>query len=394
MKIIKKMNLTKSFLIILIYLFSSISCQQKGAKAIYVDIDVSKTSEKYDTYVLDFKSDKTPPATYWSLAYWEMDITEFIKEHPDAKRAGAYAGLQTQSNSTKNAIMSFWDVFYTENGVKKRNRAKRIYPTGEESTFDNEGEGTNFFPQYKWLTNVWYRFVIHSWVDQDTKKTYVGEWIHNLDTEEWTLLTYFDVGLKNSFLVNGFGFFLENFNSEYFGKERNFQLKNMYILDHSYKKWISINTTTLSSEHHENSQGTHEFGHTSSYIYGSSGLPVADQELYDASMPERITGTINQPDFPAFPAPILKKVYATLNGSVLTVNWTIYEKTPPCYHYFIEISRKNSNGKFETIGEWNIYRPEITSLDIVRYFKGEYLIYVECDSILDESDYLSTHKTF
>ena len=134
--------------------------------------------------------------------------------------------------------MSFWDIFYTENGVKKRNRAKRIYPAGQESTFDNEGEETNLFPQYNWLTNVWHRFVIHSWVDQDTKKTYVGEWIHNLDTEEWTLLTYVDVGLKNSFLVNGFGFFLENFDSKYFGKERNFQLKNMYIFEHSYKKWI------------------------------------------------------------------------------------------------------------------------------------------------------------
>ena len=111
------MNLIKSFLIILIYLFSSISCQQKGAKAIYVDIDVLKTSKKYDIYVLDFKSDKMPPATYWSLAYWDMDITEFIKEHPDAKRTGAYAGLQTQGNGSKNAIMSFWDVFYTENGV-------------------------------------------------------------------------------------------------------------------------------------------------------------------------------------------------------------------------------------------------------------------------------------
>ena len=82
------MNLTKSFLIILIYLFSSISCQQKGAKAIYVDIDVSKTSKKYDTYVLDFKSDKAPPATYWSLAFWDMDIIEFIKEHPMQKEPG------------------------------------------------------------------------------------------------------------------------------------------------------------------------------------------------------------------------------------------------------------------------------------------------------------------
>ena len=105
------MNLIKSFLIILIYLFSSISCQQKGAKAIYVDIDVSKASKKYDTYVLDFKSDKMPPATYWSLAYWEMDITEFIKEHPDTKRAGAYAGLQTQANGLKMQLCLFGMYF-------------------------------------------------------------------------------------------------------------------------------------------------------------------------------------------------------------------------------------------------------------------------------------------
>ena len=44
-----------------------------------------------------------------------MDITEFSKLHPDAKIAGAYAGSQTQLNGTKQAIMSFLDIFYTEN---------------------------------------------------------------------------------------------------------------------------------------------------------------------------------------------------------------------------------------------------------------------------------------
>ena len=71
-------------------------------------------------------------------------------------------------------------------------------------------------------------------------------------------------------------------------------------------------------------------------------------------MPEIITGTINQPDFPDFPASIINKIYATLNGSVLTINWTTYEKAPPCYHYLIELDRKNSNGKYEILGEWNI----------------------------------------
>ena len=40
-----------------------------------------------------------------------MDITEFIKEHPDTKRAGAYAGLQTQANGLKMQLCLFGMYF-------------------------------------------------------------------------------------------------------------------------------------------------------------------------------------------------------------------------------------------------------------------------------------------
>jgi hypothetical protein len=384
----------KTFLIIFVILFTSIVSVQKGAKAIYSSMDVSKTSQKYETYSVDFKADKTPPATYWSLAYWDNDITDFNKYHPDAKRAGAYAGLQTKHDGSKQAIMSFWDVFYTENGVKKKKRSKRIYPPGEESTFDNEGEGTNYFPQYNWLTSVWYRFVIHSWVNTVTKKTYVGEWIENLNTKEWTLLTYFDVGLNNSFLVNGFGFFIENYDSNYFGKERNFQLKNMYIFDHSYQKWISINTTTLSSEHHENSQGTHEFGYTSTYFYGSCGLPVEDQEKYDASMPESITGTIRQPDNPDFESPVIKSITASLTDKKnIDVSWVIDKTHPPCSQYTITLRKKN-NGQYGFLASVSISRPESKGISFTNKSVGVYSITVKCTSILHTSSSKNIIKTF
>ena len=398
MKIVKKMNLTKLFLIIFIYLFSSISCQQKRAKSIYVDIDVSNTSKKYDTYVLKFKTEHAPLATYWTLAKWDMDISEFIKEYPDAKSSGAYAGLHMQTNYEPKAFTSFFDIFYTENGVQKRKRAKRIYPPGEESTFDNEGEETNFFIlQYFWNTFMWHRFVIHSWVDQNTNTTYVGEWIQNTYTEEWALLAYFDVGLQNSFLVNDLGFSQENFDSKYFGDEINFNLQSIYIFDHSYKKWISLNTSTIYSEKNENSQGTHEFGHSSSfisYIYGSSGLPVDDQELYDASMPENITGSIDQLEIPIFGDPLIRNIYTIGKGNMLTVSWDLDQRHTPCFSYNILFNKKIADGKYEKFEEYNVYRPEINSLDIVLYFKGEFEVEVVCNSILHTSHRLSVYKTF
>jgi len=308
------------------------------AKNIYSTPDLSKTSNKFDGFTIDFRGIDTPEATYRALCRWNMDLTEFIKDHSDVTGGNAYGSLQTK-NGKRVAILSFWEIGYKENGVSKTHRANRMYPKGKESTFDGEGEGTNYIADYNWETNVWYRFVIRCWRDL-SKNTYVGEWIQNLQTNEWVLFAYFNTNLKNSYLTKRLAQFQENFNSKYFGKERSFQIKNMYALDLVYKKWISLNKTTLSYDLASwgyDTAGTHEMGYTNYYFYGSTGLPVDDQKLYDSSNPSSVTGTINQPDTPNFNKPVIKSIIVTLTTSLMSINWIIDSKSCLCYQYQIQI---------------------------------------------------------
>ena len=91
----------------------------------------------------------------------------------------------------KTAILSFWEVLYKDIDETKAHRATRIYPPGDESSFGGEGEGTNFIHEFDWPTNIWHIFALNSWVD-DSGETFVGEWIKNLSTNEWTLFAYFN----------------------------------------------------------------------------------------------------------------------------------------------------------------------------------------------------------
>ena len=73
-----------------------------------------------------------------------------------------------------------------------------------------------------------------------------------------------------------------------------------------HKKWISLDTTTLSYDPPSwgyDTAGTHDMGYTSSYFYGSTGLPVDNQKSYDASNPQWVKGTIKQPSTPDFTKP-------------------------------------------------------------------------------------------
>ena len=235
------MSLIKLFIFSMISL-SIVICPL--AHAIYSDPDLSKASRQFEAFTIDFRGIDTPNSTYWSLCNWQMDLTDFKKTHTDVTGGGAYGGLQTIVNG-KTAILSFWEVLYKENGETKSHRASRIYPKGDESTFGGEGEGTNYIHEFNWPTNVWHRFVIYSWLDGTNNDTYVGEWIQNLETKEWTLFAYFNTKLKNSFITGGLSQFQENYNTKYYGTERSFHIKNMYAFDKNYQKWISLDTTTL-----------------------------------------------------------------------------------------------------------------------------------------------------
>jgi hypothetical protein len=368
------------YILILILIISFVTCPM--AKNIYSDPDLSNTTRKFEAFTIDFRGIDTPNSTYWSLCNWQMDLTEFKKTHTDATGGGAYGGLQTVING-KTAILSFWEVGYKENGVTKTQRASRIYPKGDESTFGGEGEGTNYIHEFDWPTNVWHRFVIFSWTDNLTKKTFVGEWIQNLSTQIWTLFAYFNTKLDNSYITGGLSQFQENFNANYFGYERSFQIKNMYVYDRTNRKWISLNTTKLSYDPASwgyNTAGTHDIGYTTNYFYGSSGLPVEDQKAYDASIPSSITGSIKQPDTPSFAKPSFKSTSATLTSTKMTINWSIDSKSCPCYEYEITVQLKVTSGN-KNIHTYITSRPEESSYIYSSTFKGTYLITIKAKSI-------------
>jgi len=368
------------YILISILIISFVTCPM--AKNIYSNPDLSKTSGKFEAFTIDFRGIDTPNSTYWSLCNWQMDLTEFKKTHTDVTGGGAYGGLQTVING-KTAILSFWEIGYKVNNVSKTQRANRIYPKGSESTFGGEGEGTNYIHEFNWPTNVWHRFVIHSWTDYSTKKTFVGEWIQNLSTQEWTLFAYFNTNLVNSYITGRLSQFQENFNAKYFGTERSFQIKNMYAYDRTHRKWISLNKTTLSYDPASwgyNTAGTHDMGYTGSYFFGSTGLPVEDQKAYDASNPSSVTGTINQPDSPSFIKPKFKSVTVTLTKTRLTINWSIDPKSCPCYEYEITVKQMSASGG-KVVHTYITSRPEQTSYVYSSSFSGTYLIVIIGKSI-------------
>ena len=371
------------FIIISIIIFQGIFC-------IYSVPDLTKTSNKFNTFTIDFRGIDTPPATYWSLANFHMDTTEFEKTHSEVSGGGAYAGLQILSNGSRVAIISLWKITYKENGVEKELRANRIYPKGGEMYFSGEGEGTTYRATYNWQSSVWHSFVIHAWDDRETGKTFLGLWIQNLKTEEWTLFAYFNTNLSKSYIGGGYGalaFFQENFDKKYANLERFFQLKNMYVFDRTKSDWTSIDTSEL--YYSKDSSDTCEVGHTLYYFYGYSQPTVKEkhENIYN------VKGSITQPGKPHCGYPEFESFNVTLTSSKAKITWKMNSKNCPCYLYNIYIKQKTVNGDYKNIYSISITRPETTSYTYSSTFKGDYDFEVKCFSISNEIIYKNANET-
>ena len=386
--------LLQKYLILLILLISLVNVLSTYGRYIGSNPDISKTSKKFSAFTIDFIGTKTPKFTYWCLLQWNMDISKFKESHPDAKGGLAYGGLQVTGDGPKG-IMSFWEINYKENGVSKKQRATRVYPEGKEGTFTGEGEGTNFISTYNWSANVWYRYTICSWEDDSTGNTFVGQWYQNLSTKEWTLFTYFDTKLKDSYITGPLFQFQENYKEETYGQERSSQFKNLYVYDKVAKKWLSLDKTTLSlnvGAANGNTAGTCVLKFMTNYFYLSSGLPVDDQKAYDASHPSSVTGTITQPDIPNFAEPSFNSVDIVLTTTKMTINWSMDSKTPPCYNFIIDIYSYNSPN-YSLIKRVKITRPELRTYSFTSVFKGKYRVDIECHAISNSDTFEIVEKT-
>lgn len=379
------MKITKTFQLLSLIFFviiNSVTCPM--AHNIYSNPDLSKTSRKFDTFTIDFKGIETPNSTYWALCNFQLDLTEFKKTHAGVSGGGAYGGLQTVING-KTAILSFWEIKYKENNEEKILRANRVYPSGSESSFGNEGEGNNYITPFDWKTGVWNRWVLKSWKDTDTGNTFVGEWVGDLFTGEWNLITYFNTNLKNSYITGGLSQFQENFYDKYYGVERSFNIKNMYAYDIEKNAWISLDTSTLSYDPASwgyNTAGTHEFGYTSSYFYGSAGVPVDNQAKYDDVNPMRLTGTISQSSTPS-KLTLKPTVTCSITSKTISVNWSINKKHAPIYKIEIGINKVNQ-GNFSKVHSRTVTRPDRTYYSLSSIFSGSYSVAITFYGIFGE----------
>ena len=256
----------------------------------------------WNAFTIDFMSTETPNYTYWALANFSVAMTKESKvTYRSLSGGGAYAGLQNRAPTATqgfSGIMSFWEWFYTDsNGEQQSLRATRIYPKGS-SEFGGEGEGTNIIAQYNWQPNKWYRMYLKSWVNPETKTTYVGQWFLDIEAGEWTLFSYFDTHMINSYLTGNAGLFMENYVSATNTEERDFRTKNIYFMDKRTNEWVSTPSCFLSFGGHSAEYpkiGTHEFGSTDEYFWGKAGAPVENQDEYEKTAQQKAIYSIKQP---------------------------------------------------------------------------------------------------
>ena len=244
--------------------------ENRMAHNIYADPDLSATSGKFDGFMIDFKADKAGVATYWALCNWQMNKADLMSKYQviDAY-AGAYAGLQMRPDGPK-AIMSFWEIKYiAEFGNEKKIEAERIYPSGSDTNrFGGEGEGSNYICDYDWEDGKWYRMYLNCYQDENGK-TFVEQWVADLSTDEWTLISCFDTGLYNSCFEGGMSQFMENYDSNYANETRTFEYRNICVRECGQGEWINIFTADLSVDTWwDNKKGNAFHGATADRFYG------------------------------------------------------------------------------------------------------------------------------
>ena len=244
--------------------------ENRMAHNIYADPDLSATSGKFDGFMIDFKADRAGTATYWALCDWQMNKADLMSKYQVIDvYAGAYAGLQLRPDGSK-AIMSFWEIKYIdESGHEKKIEAERVFPSGSDTNrFGGEGEGSNYICDYDWEAGKWYRMYLNCYQEEDGR-TFVEQWVADLSTDEWTMISCFDTGLYYSYFEGGMSQFMENYDSYYANETRTFEYRNICVREYGQEEWTTILTADLSVDTWwDNKKGNAIFGATSDRFYG------------------------------------------------------------------------------------------------------------------------------
>lgn len=230
---------------------------------------------RYTEYMIDFKATHLPRGTYCCLGNWAMDYSSLKKRYKTVRTeygwTHAYAGLQKTENGQMVSIMSFWEIYCQDfSGKETTIRAKRLYPktvVGADS-FSGEGSGARSIVPFDWKAGHWYRMHLKCIPSPATGTTLVEQWIHDIETEECTLLCRYDTGVADSTFKGNMAIFLENFLPETAGEVRSMEAWGARYLRADTKQWQTITSAYLEPEDGvPQYEGSYQFGVSENRIW-------------------------------------------------------------------------------------------------------------------------------
>ena len=360
------------FILLFVFFYSKGIVKSLTPYRIVVNHDFSNISSKADTLSIDFNVIKASSESEFLLWYWIYNLDD-LKEKNDYYRVTT-SGAQSLIkffNGTHNTIFKQWNYRYKENESSeyKELSIENIYPGYSEEYVDAGLNGVQTYADYVWDTDTWYRMIVHIWKDTKTNNMFVGQWIQNISTGQWTLLSYFDTKLQNTYfeldpkqpLIN------QRLRASNETGEQEVYFKNLYIQDHDTKQWNSINNSEFEvKEDSSESYGKYEFGTTDDYFYMINGGTVENQEEYDQTQPKTGTYEISQPSSPSFGEINIDKFDLSNN----TLTWKYSKTSTP--QETVKLTIEDLESKDSQNIEIN--RPEVMKYEIEQNLPEKYKI--------------------
>lgn len=354
---------------------STSKSNKKYAQYLYY---TSFVNGEIDIYMIDFCTDDAPIYTYYALCdFWmsldglrsQPDFAELPNTEMNIMAGGAYAGLQTHESGPA-AIMSFWHIEYIDtDGQRQLIEARRLYPAGGKTNkFGNEGTGTNYFTNIDWEPSHWYRMVIRCWDDADTGTTLVGQWLCDLESGEWTLISYFDTGYPDS-AMKAVGRFLEDWAPDTNDQVRSWKLKNIYGREKKTALWHSLDNVTIQAVDFGAQTGGYEYGVKDNCFWGKTCGIGRDMKEGVTEEELRHVFRISQPAEPELPETAEPELTLTAANGTVNAEWTFGGSTPQCTAY-IEIT----DGSGAAAASAAVPRPEVNTAEIGGIAAGTYTV--------------------
>lgn len=332
-------------------------------------------NEVLDIYTIDFCTDDAPPYTSYILCDFFMsrdglrahpDFAELPDTEIDTMAVGGYMGLQTGVGSPE-AMVSFW---YAEYGdiVSQQNlvKAQWLYPVSDE--VDIYDGGATYYTNIDWEPSHWYRMVVRCWDNVDTDTTLIGQWLCDLESGEWTLISYFDTGFPDS----GMEYVsqsIENWGYDTHDMVRSWKLKNIYGREKKTALWHSLDTKTIQAAELDWQTGGYEYGVKDNCFWGKTyGIGRNMREGIDEEELQHVF-RISQPAEPELPETAEPELTLTAANGKVDAEWTPDGSAPQCTAY-VEVM----DGSGAAAASVAIPRPEARNAELNGLAAGKYTV--------------------